>query len=286
MKSRPESGFALASLCARGDAEGLRSLLFSGAALNAADLSRALLLAARKGRSECVALLIPLADPMAGESEALRLAAMRGHAKCVSILIPHSNPKAMDSQALCWAFKGRHIECIELLTPVSDPLSMRFFATSSAQEHGPLSCGQLSPAAYSRFLSLCSSSRLGDSKMVELLIPIGSPEHEGSRPLRLAAKHDRAECAKLLLPASAPVLSNPEPLFEALRSRSGAVVAEMLAREPELLSFPRFQELCSTAFLNAPASARASLSSAIERASIAQSLLPQPSPSLPCLSRL
>ena len=77
--------------------------------------------AAFGGFLDCVAALLPFADPKNRGSEALRNAAMEGHVECVRMLIPVSDPKVGDSAALVDAAIWGHKDCMDLLWDVSEP---------------------------------------------------------------------------------------------------------------------------------------------------------------------
>lgn len=73
-----------------GDLEHLTRILAQGADPRHKN-SLPIILAADRGRAECVELLIPLSDPKSRSSLALVLAATNGHAECVRLLLPVSD---------------------------------------------------------------------------------------------------------------------------------------------------------------------------------------------------
>lgn len=77
-------------------------------------------LAAAKGHTECIRLLLPLFDLQA-KSEALVWATAKGQTTYLKLLIPVSDPKADNSYVLQKAVANAHQSCIDLLYPVSDP---------------------------------------------------------------------------------------------------------------------------------------------------------------------
>jgi ankyrin repeat protein len=121
------------------DLAGLTQSLEDGAHAKAQD-SYALGVAAESGHAECVRLLIPASDPLAGDSYALQLAARGGHVECVKLLIPASDPLTDDSLALRWAAREGHAECVELLLPVSGSLAMNSWALRGAALRGHVEC--------------------------------------------------------------------------------------------------------------------------------------------------
>jgi hypothetical protein len=86
-----------------------------------------LMAAAANGHAECVAVLLPWANPLRipkrGQT-ALMLAADFGSGECVRLLLPHSDAAAFDENgdtALILATRHNHPDCVAALLPASDP---------------------------------------------------------------------------------------------------------------------------------------------------------------------
>lgn len=90
----------------------------------------ALMIAAKNGAAEALAIILPLSDPLAlsrkGES-ALIIAAKAGHGACVRALLPVSDAAACDHRGT-WALLGavwsRDLDSVMALLPHSDPLKV------------------------------------------------------------------------------------------------------------------------------------------------------------------
>ena len=78
-------------------------------------------MAASKGHTECVELLIPVSNPKIDNSYPLRIAIVYGHTDCALLLIPFSEPKFGNSEALFLAVQQGSVECVKSLLPVSEP---------------------------------------------------------------------------------------------------------------------------------------------------------------------
>lgn len=105
--------------------------------------SYALHVAAEKGHTECVRLLIPVSNPLTLDSFALRWAAEKGHTECVRLLIPVSDPLALGSEALRWAAGNGRTDCVRLLIPVSNPRASSSWPLSRAVARGHTGCIEL-----------------------------------------------------------------------------------------------------------------------------------------------
>ena len=123
-----------------GNADQLKILIKQS---NSIDCSKALIISAVNGHTECVKLLIPLSNPKTNDSEALRLASSSGHTECVKLLIPVSDPKAKNNYALRWASSDGYDECVNLLIPVSDAKNNNSIALESAAVRNNINCVKL-----------------------------------------------------------------------------------------------------------------------------------------------
>lgn len=264
-----EAEHSLFSSAAGGDHQKLAELLSQGVDPLSKN-SRAILLAAKNGHPECVALLAPLSNLAAIESsalieaacrgcsqsvsallpffddhhgnntKALGFAAIHGHAECVKLLIPVSNPKANDSDPLSLAAFRGHADCVALLAPVSDPTARQSYALRQAAAAGHSDCVAIlipisNPAALdSHALELAAEN--GHAACVALLAPISDSKDHCSHALRAAVQRRRIDCVKILLPLSDPAAED----FEALRfaSRAGDVdcVRLLLSATPSAFS--------------------------------------------------
>lgn len=118
--------------CARNDAKSVAVLASkeSCALREAKSGMTALMIAARSGAAEALAIVLPLSDSFAlsrkGES-ALILAAKAGHGACVRALLPASDAAACDHRGT-WALLGAawsgDLGSVMALLPHSDPLKM------------------------------------------------------------------------------------------------------------------------------------------------------------------
>ena len=116
----------------------------------------ALQCAAYHGHTDCVALLLPISDPLDQDGlnqTALHLAAKQGHADCVSVLLPASDPHLPDSYGqtpLTLAAQHGHADCVQqLLAPSANtqhsgtPFNVFQYAAREAARFGHTHCVQL-----------------------------------------------------------------------------------------------------------------------------------------------
>lgn len=75
--------------------------------------------AAANDRVHCLKLLLSRSELT--HDHALIVAARKGHSQCVKLLIAVSNPRAHQSCALSLAVLSGNQRCVDLLLPVSDP---------------------------------------------------------------------------------------------------------------------------------------------------------------------
>ena len=232
--------------------------------------------AARYGATECVRLLLSIADPtLVDASEAghlratpLMAAAVAGHTRCVELLLPLSDPAARDlygETALTLAFfMGAPIECQRMLLAVGDP--------ADTDRNGMTLL----------MLAACDSHL--DS--IDLLAPISdfsARDNDGDTALAIAISRENVDVALRLLPRSDPnaICNNGQSAFDlAVLRGAWALVDAMAPRVPRaradealLLAGPKNMPQW-TAWLE-----RESLASAIEPGLPAENP-PEPHPAL------
>ncbi|NIK38881.1 ankyrin repeat protein [Xanthomonas arboricola] len=135
-----------------------------------AEDDEALVLAARRGHTECVKRLLKECSPLQHDSLALYEAARHGHADVVFQLVLFSDAKAQDSRALIAACREGHLEVVKHLLPYSSKIQ--------CAQHG-----------------LAAAAENNHVDVVEFLIEAGLPDPEDTYALGLnvaAAKgHER-----------------------------------------------------------------------------------------------
>lgn len=151
-----------------------------------------LMLAAGNGRADCVAILLPLSDPLVVDQDgfsALMLAAAKGHADCISLLLPVSNPLATSSHGrdalmIAAGLPGPEaLDCCKALLPASNPLASN----------------------YQEKTALIFAAQAQSLQVVELLAPVSNPRHasaSGETALLAAAAGRSVDIVAALAPLS------------------------------------------------------------------------------------
>ncbi|MCP3042195.1 MULTISPECIES: ankyrin repeat domain-containing protein [Xanthomonas] len=127
-----------------------------------AEDDEALVLAARRGHTECVKRLLKECSPLQHDSLALYEAARHGHADVVFQLVLFSDAKAQDSRALIAACREGHLEVVKHLLPYSSKIQ--------CAQHG-----------------LAAAAENNHVEVVEFLIEAGLPDPEDTFSLGLNA---------------------------------------------------------------------------------------------------
>ncbi|WP_460198864.1 ankyrin repeat domain-containing protein [Xanthomonas campestris pv. passiflorae] len=127
-----------------------------------AEDDEALVLAARRGHTECVKRLLKECSPLQHDSLALYEAARHGHADVVFQLVLFSDGKAQDSRALIAACREGHLEVVKHLLPYSSKIQ--------CAQHG-----------------LAAAAENNHVEVVEFLIEAGLPDPEDTFSLGLNA---------------------------------------------------------------------------------------------------
>lgn len=187
--------------------------------------STALMAAARKGRLECVELLLPTSDATArdrAQRTALMEAAHYGEAQCLAAILPHSDPGArcglFGRDALMYSAISGSAACVALLAPLCDP--------AAVDENG--------------LTALHHAAECGNDDCVAALLPISDPmalDGGGMTPVLRAAMSGHLDCVRMLLPSSRVGPSKwqgwaaPQMLVDAGQFEAAALIdAYMLAR--------------------------------------------------------
>ena len=149
----------------------------------------ALMVAANAGQAQCVAALMGdgmterVSSKQSGSHTALTLAATRGYTRLVELLIPLSNPDHQNTNrrtALILASKGGHLDCVKLLAPITnrrttDEFGNTAFLSAIASNHTD---------CVSHLMQFEDLNLIGDFGWNPLMFAIWSGGHDCSPVLR------------------------------------------------------------------------------------------------------
>ena len=128
----------------------------------------------------------------------------------------------------------------------------------------------MSTAQHDLDSELFSCAYLGMFADVSRLLSEGAdPRAQKSIALRWAATYGQAECVRLLIPVSAPLLELPEILGNVLDAGNAKMLAIMLAHEPRLLESLDVPAALSAATAKGHVEMARVIASAAEKAALA-----------------
>lgn len=174
------------------------------------DKRDALMEAARRGKTEYIALLLPVPSPL--KRSALLEAVIYGHLPCVQILLPHP---IRDSEALCGAVRHNRPDIFDFLLPIVPLASHTFMALracldpNSTHSHMFPMFQRVLDEAYMRHPQQLQSdfSRIvsatvyqGDAAALTVLLQHPLFTKIGADDLALAIDKSHSDCVGLLLP--------------------------------------------------------------------------------------
>jgi hypothetical protein len=204
----------------------------------------ALILAARHGHVDTVKLLMRSCSPLEGDSQALYEASLHGHADVVFQLVLFSNAKARGSRALIAACRAGHLEVVRHLLPFSSKIQCAQRGLEAAAEHNHeavikflIGAGLPDPEdTYS--LGLTIAAARGHAPLVRTLlwaiVRTGfAPRDFGQEALFAAAKNGHAEVVKSVL-EFAHKTAYPEAALCAALLGAHDAVADLLVRRVDL----------------------------------------------------
>lgn len=129
----PDHHTQLLEAARNGNADNVRDLIIGS---DVTHNTEALCVAAEHGHVECVALLIPVADPKANKSLAMHQCVKHQHTECLKILLPFSDANSCSGLALSNAAHDGYTEGVRLLIPLSDlEMRTRALALAAGMEH-------------------------------------------------------------------------------------------------------------------------------------------------------
>ena len=174
------------------------------------DKRDALMEAARRGKTEYIALLLPVPSPL--KRAALLEAVIYGHLPCVQILLPHP---IRDSESLCGAVRHNHRDIFDFLLPIVPLPSHTFMALrvcldpKSTHGHRFSMFQKVLDEAYARnpqqlqndFPRIVSAAVYqGDAAALTVLLQHPLFTEIGDDDLALAIDKSHSDCVDLLLP--------------------------------------------------------------------------------------
>lgn len=204
----------------------------------------ALILAARHGHVDTVKLLMRSCSPLEGDSQALYEASLHGHADVVLQLVLFSNAKVRGSRALIAACRAGHLEVVKHLLPFSSKIQCAQRGFEAAAEHNHeavikflIGAGLPDPEdTYSLGLNIAAAR--GHAPLVRTLlwaiVRTGfAPRDFGQEALFNAAQNGHAEVVKSVLEFAHKTAYPEAALYAALLGAHDAV-ADLLVRRVNL----------------------------------------------------